>query len=57
MTETQTGLWYQILLKGEGETFRENDNVIMEYECSLLDGTRCYSSNELGAKGIDSGEE
>jgi FKBP-type peptidyl-prolyl cis-trans isomerase FkpA len=50
MTETQTGLWYQILMKGEGETFSENDRIIMDYECSLLDGTRCYSSNELGPK-------
>jgi FKBP-type peptidyl-prolyl cis-trans isomerase len=50
MTETQTGLWYQILTEGEGETFREKDQILMEYECSLLDGSRCYSSKELGAK-------
>ena len=56
MTETQTGLWYQILLKGKGETFRENDIIIMEYECSLLDGTRCYSSNELGARELTLGK-
>jgi FKBP-type peptidyl-prolyl cis-trans isomerase len=50
MTETETGLWYQILIAGEGETFTEKDKIIMDYECSLLDGTRCYSSNELGAR-------
>ncbi len=50
MTETQTGLWYQILREGEGETFSEKDIIVMEYECSLLDGTNCYSSKELGAK-------
>lgn len=50
MTETQTGLWYQILMPGEGETFSEKDKIIMDYECSLLDGTRCYSSKELGPK-------
>jgi len=50
MTETQTGLWYQILIRGEGATLGEKDNIIMDYECSLLDGTRCYSSKELGAK-------
>ena len=50
MTETETGLWYQILITGEGETFSEKDKIIMDYECSLLDGTRCYSSNELGAR-------
>jgi FKBP-type peptidyl-prolyl cis-trans isomerase len=26
--------------------------VKMEYECSLLDGTKCYSSDELGPKEI-----
>jgi FKBP-type peptidyl-prolyl cis-trans isomerase len=24
----------------------------MNYECSLLDGTRCYSSNDLGPKEV-----
>ena len=56
MTETQTGLWYQILMAGEGATFREKDKILMEYECSLLDGTRCYSSKELGAKELILGE-
>jgi FKBP-type peptidyl-prolyl cis-trans isomerase len=50
MTETKTGLWYQILKDGEGETFSEKDPVIMEYECSLLDGTQCYSSREAGPR-------
>jgi FKBP-type peptidyl-prolyl cis-trans isomerase FkpA len=50
MTETQTGLWYQILRDGEGETFREPDKIVMDYECSLLDGTGCYSSGDLGPK-------
>ncbi len=50
MTETKTGLWYQVLKEGEGETFRENDRIIMDYECSLLDGTKCYSSADLGPK-------
>lgn len=50
MTETTTGLWYQITKEGEGETFGEKDRIVMDYECSLLDGTRCYSSKELGPK-------
>jgi FKBP-type peptidyl-prolyl cis-trans isomerase FkpA len=50
MTETKTGLWYQVLKEGEGETFTEKDKIIMEYECSLLDGTRCYSSKDQGPK-------
>jgi FKBP-type peptidyl-prolyl cis-trans isomerase FkpA len=50
MTETKTGLWYQILKQGEGGTFREGDKLIIEYECSLLDGTKCYSSKDQGPR-------
>jgi FKBP-type peptidyl-prolyl cis-trans isomerase FkpA len=50
MTETKTGLWYQILKDGKGETFREKDKVIMDFECSLLDGTKCYSSKDQGPR-------
>jgi len=50
MTETSTGLWYQILKEGEGALYRENDNIVMEYDCSLLDGTKCYSSKDLGPR-------
>jgi FKBP-type peptidyl-prolyl cis-trans isomerase FkpA len=56
MTETNTGLWYQILKDGEGENFREKDRITMDYECSLLDGTRCYSSKELGPKSLILGQ-
>jgi FKBP-type peptidyl-prolyl cis-trans isomerase FkpA len=48
MTESQTGLWFQILKDGEGQNFTDKDKIIMDYECSLLDGTKCYSSRELG---------
>jgi FKBP-type peptidyl-prolyl cis-trans isomerase FkpA len=50
MTETKTGLWYQILKEGEGGTFREKDRLVMDYECFLLDGTKCYSSKDLGPR-------
>lgn len=56
MTETQTGLWYQILKDGEGETLREKDRIIMDYDCSLLDGTKCYSSKDLGPKELILGQ-
>ena len=52
MVESQTGLWYQIVKEGEGNTFSENDKVVLNYECSLLDGTKCYSSKDLGPKEI-----
>jgi FKBP-type peptidyl-prolyl cis-trans isomerase len=56
MAETKTGLWYQILKDGEGETFREKDKIIMDYDFSLLDGTKCYSSKDLGPKELILGQ-
>lgn len=50
MNESPTGLWYQIINTGEGKVFTDNDKVVLEYDCSLLDGTKCYSSKELGPK-------
>jgi FKBP-type peptidyl-prolyl cis-trans isomerase FkpA len=52
MTESPTGLWYQIIKEGEGENFTDNSKVVMEYECSLLDGTKCYTSETLGPKEV-----
>jgi FKBP-type peptidyl-prolyl cis-trans isomerase len=50
MNESPTGLWYQIIKDGTGKLFIDNDNVVLDYECSLLDGTKCYSSKNLGPK-------
>jgi FKBP-type peptidyl-prolyl cis-trans isomerase len=52
MKESPTGLWYQIVEPGSGKNFTDNDKIIMEYDCSLLDGTKCYSSKDLGPKEI-----
>jgi FKBP-type peptidyl-prolyl cis-trans isomerase FkpA len=50
MTESPTGLWYQITKEGSGKTFTDYDKVTMDYECALLDGTICYTSEKLGKK-------
>jgi FKBP-type peptidyl-prolyl cis-trans isomerase FkpA len=50
MKESPTGLWYQILEEGSGEYLTDGSTVKMEYDCSLLDGTKCYSSQTLGPK-------
>jgi FKBP-type peptidyl-prolyl cis-trans isomerase FkpA len=50
MIESPSGLWYQILKPGEGSFFTDADKVLMNYECSLLDGTLCYSSATMGPK-------
>jgi FKBP-type peptidyl-prolyl cis-trans isomerase len=50
MNESSTGLWYQIIKDGTGKAFTDNDKIVMDYECSLLDGTKCYSSVNLGPR-------
>jgi FKBP-type peptidyl-prolyl cis-trans isomerase FkpA len=52
MTESPTGLWYQIIRSGSGEFFADNSKILIEYELSLLDGTKCYSSKNLGIKEV-----
>ena len=50
MNQSPTGLWYQILKEGDGEYLTDNSRIIMKYDCSLLDGTPCYSSDNTGPK-------
>jgi FKBP-type peptidyl-prolyl cis-trans isomerase FkpA len=52
MTESPTGLWYQIVKEGTGEKFTEKDKIVFNYKCSLLDGTECYNSDNLGPKEV-----
>jgi FKBP-type peptidyl-prolyl cis-trans isomerase FkpA len=52
MKESPAGLWYQIKSQGSGDYFKDNDTVLMDYECSLLDGTACYSSAESGPEEV-----
>jgi FKBP-type peptidyl-prolyl cis-trans isomerase len=64
MHETETGLWYEILKEGEGDTVTKSKIVTLNYSLSLLDGTLCYSSAndgqkvfEVGHGGVESGLE
>ncbi len=52
MEEDKLGLWYGNIIEGRGSIIKGNDRVIFEYECSLLDGTVCYSSEEFGYKEV-----
>jgi FKBP-type peptidyl-prolyl cis-trans isomerase len=52
MTESSTGFWYFIDKEGSGEYLKDYDSIVMNYECSLLDGTVCYISSDLGPKEI-----
>lgn len=50
MIESPTGLWYQVINEGKGQPFSDGRRIVMEYDCSLLDGTVCYPSATLGRK-------
>lgn len=52
MTETRSGLWYKIESEGTGKHLSDNDRVLLEFECTLLDGTFCYSSKEEGPREV-----
>lgn len=56
MTESPTGLWYLIKKPGSGDLFRENEKVSINYECDLLDGTLCYSTETTGPKEVTIGK-
>jgi FKBP-type peptidyl-prolyl cis-trans isomerase FkpA len=50
MKESATGLWYYIKKEGTGKYITDNDKLTVNYVCSLLDGTVCYSSDKSGPK-------
>lgn len=50
VSEAPSGIWYMIKNQGKGKFFAENDRVVIEYECYLLDGTLCYSSKIQGPR-------
>ena len=57
-SETNTGLWFSILSAGVGDTVKTGDNVTYDYECTLLNGTVCYSGSQtirVGYAGAESG--
>ena len=49
MAVSETGLWYEIYKKGNGPEIKRNDLITYNYSVWLLDGTLCYSSDNLGA--------
>lgn len=50
MQRTPTGLYVEVLEPGEGELFKENDRVAMDYRTFLLSGEQVYSSDSNGVK-------
>lgn len=56
MEVSQSGLWYMIYEEGTGREIKKGDVITFNYEVWLLNGTLCYSSNELGAKSFTVGK-
>lgn len=48
MKQTDSGLWYVVTRESSGDHPVEGDRVILDYSCSLLDGTLCYNSENNG---------
>jgi FKBP-type peptidyl-prolyl cis-trans isomerase len=54
---TGTGLRYQIYKKGSGEKAEIGKRAVVTYEVSLIDGTVCYSTKELGPEEFKIGSD
>ena len=50
MQRTGTGMYYQILNEGHGNTFQEGDEISLKYKTFLLSGEMVYSSDSTGLK-------
>lgn len=64
MELTKSGLWYMIYEDGSGPLIKKGDYITFNYDVWLLNGTLCYSSEDLEAKsfmvgkgGVESGLE
>lgn len=57
MQQTGTGMYYMFIKKGEGDSARLRDEVLVDYKIFLLDGTLCYSSEKDGAKWVLIGQD
>jgi len=55
MKTSNTGLWYEILNEGQGDSICKGDIVSIKYRISLLNGEFCYSSDSTGIKTFKSG--
>ena len=49
MRRTATGLYIEVLNPGNGELYKENDPVTLEYRTFLLSGEMIYCSEEIDA--------
>lgn len=57
MAESTTGLQYWIYESGTGEKVQKDQHVWISYTISLLDGTICYTADDLQPKEIHVGHD
>lgn len=55
MVMSDAGIWISLIKEGQGQLLEAGDKVSLEYTCSLLDGTLCYSSARDGELKISIG--
>jgi len=56
MTETSTGLWYEILHRGNGPAVEKDKLVVYTFQTRLLNGKVCYAAGSEDPKKIISGK-
>ncbi len=56
MTETSTGLWYEVVEEGDGPLIEPDKLVAYAYETRLITGKICYSADTLNPKRIVTGK-
>ncbi|MDF1571266.1 MAG: FKBP-type peptidyl-prolyl cis-trans isomerase [Bacteroidales bacterium] len=56
MTETSTGLWYEMLDRGSGPAVEKDKLVVYTYQTRLLNGNVCYAAGRKEPKKIISGK-
>lgn len=52
MEQSEQGFWYAELKEGGADKLRGNTKIQLEYSCSMLDGTICYSSDNEGLMSV-----
>jgi FKBP-type peptidyl-prolyl cis-trans isomerase len=50
MSESPTGLWFEIIQEGTGKKAQAGLTATLNYKVSLLDGALCYDSQNKGPK-------
>ena len=56
MQTAESGLWYEIYKKSEGQKIQAGDIIKYNYSIELLDGTLCYSSEKDGVAQVKIGQ-